>query len=468
MAPEPLPEPDIASAADFERYVKTVERTHTLIDLDTDRSSGREAARERAIHRMGRLTSLLEALGQPHRTVPIVHVAGTSGKGSTATAIAAGLTAAGYRTALHTSPYLQSATEKLQLDGRLIAAGEFAQLVDATIAASEDVPAFKSTPISYGELWMAMVLRWFADVSADVAVLETGAGGRFDLSNVVSPVISVITTIGLDHLETLGPTIADVAWHKAGIIKQGVPVVTGVRDPEALEVIVREAAAMGSRLVFPDWHDRLAGAEGDDLGIAIAPFQRANQALAAATLRQMGMIGFTIDQEASERGVAGMQLPGRAEVMQDEPLVLLDGAHNPQKMASLATTLRSWLPLDEGRERTIVLGALKSKNAQEMFAHIAPLATRMILTTPDIYGKPGADPSSLAGDAERAGFSGSVDVISDVAGAVDAAISGSGPDDQVVVTGSMYVAGNARERWFPTREIVEQRTPWPTPPTPQP
>jgi dihydrofolate synthase/folylpolyglutamate synthase len=448
--------PSNDAAETLARYHAALARTHALIDLQHQRSPSRAAMRERATARMIRLRQLLAALGDPHQTVPIVHIAGTSGKGSTATAIASIIAETGYRTGLHTSPYLQAATEKLQIDRELIDARDFAGLVDDMLHRAERLPAFAASPITYGELWVAMTLAWLSRERVDALVLETGAGGRFDLTNVVTPVISVITSIGLDHTETLGPTIADIAWHKAGIIKPGVPVVTAVRDAEALEVITREAELRQSRIVFPTPEsDRVEGFR------AFTDFQQANLALAAATSRELRQLGFAIAEEQIARGLAGARIPGRIETVQHEPLVLIDGAHNPQKVASLAEALPALAPPGQGGTRTLLFGSLDVKNHAEMLALLLPHAGRLILTAPRVYGKTSSDPAALAQEVAATGYRGDVWVIPEPERAIDTALASSSPEDAVVVAGSMYLAGNVRERWFRTDDVVLQRTPWP-------
>lgn len=442
--------------SDWDAYIGAIELTHRLIDAGPVRTTDRQSAETRSLHRMHRLRSLLTVLGNPHQRVPLIHVAGTSGKGSTAAAIAAGLSAAGYRTGLHTSPYLQAATENLRLDDELIGGRAFADAVSEVYEASATDAAFSDQPVSYGELWMAVTLSWFASVKADVAVVETGVGGRFDLSNVITPILSVVTTIGLDHTDTLGPTLADIAWHKAGVIKQGVPVVTGVREAESLEVIVREAKAAGSRLVFPDWHERRDYAPNLPGNL----FQSANAAVAAASLHELTQLGFIIPESAIVDGVADAWLPGRFESVQKAPHVLLDGAHNPQKMEAFAATLGKYR-LPDGSSRTIIFGALESKVRGEMLGLLLPVADRFVLTRPDVYGKPGADPADLAAELRRIGFAGEVVAIENPEDAIEFAIATAQPSDDIVVTGSLYLVGNIRERWYSTREIVLARSPWP-------
>ncbi|HEU0163456.1 MAG TPA: Mur ligase family protein, partial [Thermomicrobiales bacterium] len=230
----------------FERYKRAAARLDELIEHSSaPEDKSREAVQARAELRMGRLRAFLRHFGSPQDRYPIVHVGGTSGKGSTSTTIAAILTAAGYRTGLHISPYLQTPLEKLQLNGNLIDPEHFTSLVDRLLAAHEAWIGGGGEPLTYGELWMALTVFFFADAGVEVAVLEVGAGGRFDLTNVITPAVSVITSVGIDHTNTLGSTIEEIAWHKAGIIKRGIPAVTAATHPVALAIIRAEASAQG-------------------------------------------------------------------------------------------------------------------------------------------------------------------------------------------------------------------------------
>jgi dihydrofolate synthase / folylpolyglutamate synthase len=451
----PPAEDDSADLGAYQRYLQGLEQTFLLIDRSDYRSANREEARERARFRQGRLISLLEAFGSPHRTLPIVHVAGTSGKGSTATGIASMLQAAGFRVGVHVSPYLQSATEKLQIGEALISGAEFADLVNAVLEVAASLPIFETTPITYGEAWVAMTLVWFDRQQVDLVVLETGAGGRFDLTNVVTPVVSVITSIGLDHLETLGPTIEDIAWHKAGIIKVGAPVVTGVDDSAALAVIEREAVSLDVSLIHAT-----AGEERPAVERSVA-FQRQNDRVAIETVRQLAPLGFAVPAEAIEMGLEASRIPGRVELVQRDPVVLLDGAHNPQKMEALVRGFSSVAPVAPGGRRIAVFGALEAKSHRDMLDALLPHVNEVVFTAPQVYGKTPADPEVLLREAVDLGFAGAARIESDPLAAVDEARSRASSGDAIVVTGSMYLVGNARERWFTTRDIVVCRTPWP-------
>src|SRR5579859_7479594 len=226
----PLPRPDV----DLARFRDAVAFTESLIGPLPMTPAARTRSEMAAIGelRLRRVRRLLELLGNPERQFRVLHIGGTSGKGSTATLLASMLRAAGYRVGLHTSPYLQSAIEKLEADGRLIGPDDFADLVEACKPAIMRMAADPDGAPTYIELWAALPLLFFARAGVEYGVVEVSAGGRFDGTNVVSPVVSVITTVGYDHMQSLGRHLTDIAWHKAGIIKEGIPAVTGAIQPE--------------------------------------------------------------------------------------------------------------------------------------------------------------------------------------------------------------------------------------------
>lgn len=454
-------------------YRSALELTNGLIDRSPPPPKSPAEVRARAEVRLGRLRALLGTLGDPHLRYPVIHVAGTSGKGSTAMAAASILRAAGLRPGLHTSPYLQVATEKLQIDGALIDATAFRAVVERVLETAESAGI---GGITYGEAWFALTALALAEAEVDVAVIEVGAGGRFDLTNVVSPAVSVITSVGLDHMETLGSTIPEIAWHKAGIIKPGAPVVCAVTDPAALPVIEREAAAAGSRIIpviagetfdlAPDEDGRFAWWEHDRPDERYVPampgrFQATNAATALAAIRALPGIGGAIEPDAVRAGLAMARLPGRFETVAREPAVILDGAHNAQKMAALVRDLRAVRAgIPKGR-LIAVAGMLESKEHRSMLAEIATIADEIVTTTPRVLAKPGADAQALAGEAIAAGFDGPVTAVAEPQAALDLALARVTSADLVVVTGSLYLVGNVRGRWYPDDAIVVQRTPWP-------
>ena len=490
--------PDPAWGPDLERYRAAVARTDALIERNnTPEGKSPAEIRARAELRLGRVRRFLAQLGDPHRRYPIVHVAGTSGKGSTSTAIAAILAAAGYRVGLHTSPYLQAPTEKLQIDGRLVGPDAFADLVDGVLAAHDEWRATGEDQLTYGEVWVALLATYFAREAVDVAVVEVGAGGRFDLTNVVDPAVSVITSIGLDHTVTLGGTIPEIAWHKAGIIKPGAPAVTAVTDPAALAPIAAEADHSGVSLgrVVPGATFEVLAADPDgttwrEIGPDGTPgpalpaqpgrFQAANAATAVAAVRALVALGrgFAVSERAVAAGLVAAGIPGRFETVQraDRPdggvvRVVLDGAHNPEKIAALATDLAA---LRRGRpgqgpasgRLVVVLGALEAKQHGAMVPPLLPHADALVVTAPRVLAKPGVAPEDLAAAVRGAGWDGPLAVEPDPRVAIDRAIqlAGDGLGATVLVTGSLYLVGNVRGRWYRDESVVRQRTPWPVEP----
>jgi dihydrofolate synthase/folylpolyglutamate synthase len=445
------------------RYREALVRSNSLIEPDhAEADMSLAAIHARARTRLDRLASFLDFLGDPHRRYPVVHVTGTSGKGSTSVAIASILGAAGKRVGLYTSPYLQVATEKLQIGGRLIDPILFADLTDDLLAKAA---AWRNGPLSYAEFWLALAASAFAQSDVDYVVIEVGAGGRLDATNVVRPAVSVITSVGLDHTETLGPTIADIAWQKAGIIKPGAPVVTAVPEAEAAQTgspLVRllpdrDAAVVNESLESVHWRDR----RGRDFPTGMpGRFQAINSALAVAAVEQLPDVVVSDDLIAA--GLSMARLPGRFEVVQREPLVVLDGAHNPDKIAAFVRELPLLHGVEPGGKLMAVVGSLAAKNHEAIIAALANDVDALMLTSPQVLAKPSAHASALAEEARRSGFAGLIEIEPDPRRAFDRALDLAGPRDAVLVTGSLYLLGNLRGRWFPDDEIVVQRSPWPT------
>jgi dihydrofolate synthase / folylpolyglutamate synthase len=427
---------------------------------------------------MGRLRRFLAALGNPHQGYPIVHVGGTSGKGSTTTTLAAILTAAGFITGLHTSPYLQTPTEKLQVNGRLIAPDLYADLVDQILAAHDQWVANGNEPLTYGEAWFSLTALFYRATEVDVAVLEVGAGGRFDLTNIVEPVACAITSVGIDHTHTLGNTIADIAWHKAGIIKRGIPVVTAAANPEARAIIQETAASLQAPLTIVEAGIWTRDVETSRVGTSwtdgrtstrhqsglCGSFQAINGATAIAITEVLREQGLAIPDGAIKTGLRTARIPGRAEVIEDRAgLVLLDGAHNADKVAAIAADIPHLLPVAGSGKRIAVLGVLEAKQALGMVRSLVPFMDVLVATSPQVTAKESKSASALATMAREAGFHGPLDVEPDPHDAIDRALAlaGSSPGSAIFVTGSLYLVGNVRERWYREDEITLAQSPWP-------
>ena len=412
---------------------------------------------DRARERLDRLRRFLPDLGSPQADLPVIHVTGTSGKGSTAAAIAALLAGAGLRVGLATSPYLQVATEKLQLGGRLISGIDLltaAEAIDRAEAGWRRRTGERR--LTYGEAWTALTLVWLANSAVDLAVVEVGAGGRLDTTNVVEPVASVITNIGRDHIESLGPSLADVAWHKAGIIKPGAVALTGEPSADLLPILRDESSSAGVELIVvppnaSGWAD------------AVPTHVRQNRALALATFQALAERGLVDADRLDPSLLASARLPGRLEWMPPGagPDVLLDGAHNADKAAALRSAVEGIRQTRGQLPPVVVAGTLAAKDTASL-APLLTLGSALIATTAATTGKSASPPAALAAIARANGFTGPVTIEADPRIALTRALDMAAViDTWVVGTGSLYLVGALRRAWFPDRAIVEARSPWP-------
>ncbi len=417
------------------------------------------------------IRSLLSSLGNPESSFKCIHVAGTNGKGSTSAAIASILRAAGKKTGLFTSPHLLDFTERMKIDGQEIGTGKTVELAAEVKEAVERTKGFsKDISPTFFEFITAMALLWFRQEGVEWAVLETGMGGRLDSTNVVTPEVSVITTVGVDHKEFLGGTLREIAQEKAGIIKQGVPVVLGPQRPETLAVfeerffsLNRDLTLLGSsspRFFLYGREFSSALAESSAGGVIFdysgsffsaknlffplaGDYQIINGAVAAeaAAAAGMGSEGFV------REGLRLATLPGRLELLEESPEIRLDGAHNPDAAAALAGALRK-IFLAEGRRLILVLGIMGDKDIDGILAPLLPLAAesggKAIFTAP-AYGR-AAGPEELQRRADALGFYGMGNVAaSSLSKAIREAKKLARPEDLIVVTGSFYTAGEAKE-----------------------
>ncbi|MEW6770306.1 MAG: folylpolyglutamate synthase/dihydrofolate synthase family protein [Bacillota bacterium] len=399
-----------------------------------------------------RITALLGRLGNPERRFPAAHVGGTNGKGSVCAFLTAVLAAAGYKTGTFTSPHLHSYTERFRINGAAIEPVRLAGLIAAVRPALETLRAGGVVPTEF-EIHTALAFLFFAREAVDVAVVEVGLGGRYDATNVVSPEVVVITNVTVDHTDYLGESLEQIAGEKAGIIKPGVPVVTGA-EGAALAVIERECAARGAPLFVLGRDFRpevrksdLAGQELDvrgwwgkyrDLRIRLlGQHQLYNAACAVAAARLLAERGWRLGEAAVREGLAAVTWPGRLEVLQENPPVILDGAHNTAGAVALREALQDYFP---GRPLVLVIGMLADKERAEAAAVLCPLARAVVVTRPP--GSRAGDWRVLAALARR--YVPAVDEIEDVAAAVERALVLARPEDAVVVTGSLYLIAEVR------------------------
>lgn len=405
-----------------------------------------------------RMAAFAAALGHPERATPAIHIAGTNGKGSVAAMLAAILRAAGKRAGLYTSPHLVRLGERVQVDGAPLTEREIMDYVaELEPKATELERAMPGEAPSFFEFMTAMAFLQFARRGCDAAVLETGLGGRLDATNIVTPLVSVITSIGLDHCELLGGTLAEIAAEKGGIIKPGVPVVIGRLPAEAEAVIRRIAAERGAPLTS------VSEVFGEDVENYPRPalegdYQRINAA--TATLAARAVAGrFRINETHIEAGLANVAWPGRWQRarLADGRLIVLDASHNPEGAAELDGLLAK-LVAETGRRPVVVTGVLGAARAGALLAVIARHAKAIHLARPQQARASSFEELEALVPTEffaRGGVlaRGAVETLFPREGecAVGAA------DDVIVVTGSIYLLGEALARLEPRRGAGEQR-----------
>jgi len=352
--------------------------------------------------KLDRMHELLRRLGDPAAGMPIVHIAGTKGKGSTTAMIAAIGVAAGLRTGAYTSPHLHSITERFAIDGAPCSPIEFTELIRILQPVVEAMDALAEERRARGptffELTTAMGLLHFQRSKVDLAILEVGLGGRLDSTNVVQPRVAVITSISHDHMKQLGDTLAEIAREKAGIIKPGIPVVSGVTNHPAAEVIASIAKERGSRLCLRDRDFRLDNFSEEGAKVSfdfqhqgrqpdavtcwqevgtrlLGKHQADNAATALAVICELRRQGWEISESAIRQGLNEVRCPARIEVLSERPNIIVDAAHNVASIKALLKTLERFPP-----QRTLVFGANRDKDIPGMLRALLPKFNRIIFT----------------------------------------------------------------------------------------
>ncbi|WP_456385922.1 bifunctional folylpolyglutamate synthase/dihydrofolate synthase [Desulfolithobacter sp.] len=407
--------------------------------------------------------NFLDRLDNPQQELACIHIGGTNGKGSVGATLAAILTRAGYKTGFYTSPHLSCVRERFRIDDRCISEQEFAR------QATRIRDALGGNQITYFEFTTALALGWFAERKVDLAILEVGMGGRLDATNVITPLISVITNVSMDHEQYLGTTLTQVAREKAGIIKQGIPVVCGVADREPLAVMEDTCNARSAPLylagrdfqgVLTSRRDRSWQYHGldlhrlDNLPLAMkGGYQVGNAAMALAAIQLLGKNGFDVREKHIRAGLAATRWPGRLEEFwrdRDGKIFLtapddgsghhflLDGAHNPAGVAALRQALNEDFT---HRDLILVWGAMADKDLGRTLEVIAPLARNIIFTRPE--SERSATASQLL-DALPPELRYKTRAADSVAESLDLAMELADPADLICIGGSLYLVGGAR------------------------
>lgn len=433
------------------RYDSALHSLLSLIDYETVATVGHRQPR----FDLTRISAFLERLGNPHKCAPTVHIAGSKGKGSTASMCTAALHAQGYTVGLYTSPHLHSFRERIRMNGQPISGEEFATLVNELWPMVEESKSDEEHgAVTLFETLTSMAFHWFRKRNVDFQVMEAGLGGRLDATNVVNADVSVITSLSLDHTNVLGDTLEQIAREKAGIIKNGGTVVIAPQKPEAREVIQEACRTCEAQLIDVgetlSWKQIEVSLEGQRLQVKgrldsydlwiplIGDHQMENAATAVAALEVLKEKGFQITPEAIAQGFSRTEWPCRMEVLQRHPLVIADGAHNADSMARLREAVRSYVPF---KRVILVLGASGGKKLAEM-------ASEMALLNPTVLAAKSRHPRSVQTSQVADIFSVhglSVSQFDDIRTAMSQALEMAGEEDLVLITGSLFVAAEARE-----------------------
>lgn len=393
------------------------------------------------------MRSTLAALGSPETRCPAVHVAGTNGKGSVCSMLCSVLTAAGCRAGLYTSPHLSSVRERFRIGDRYISEEAFTRLMELIRESLGD------GMITYFECTTALAFLWFAENDCDLVILETGMGGRLDATNVIQPLLSVITTVSLDHEQYLGSSIREVACEKGGIIKEQVPLISNVDDVEAQRVITRICSERHAPMIQKgrDFHLSQKDEENwvwrsqtDQILLGRLPalqhsrWQRDNVGCAVAAAVWLRQAGFELGSAAIRRGIESARWPGRMELIETPLRFLLDGAHNQAGVDFLLESLPRY-----GYDRLFVIWAsMADKNYQKMLNNVAAVADSLVLTRPD--SERSARPEDLYTKLHDSGGK-DIRICDSVKAALHQVQEEANPKDLILVAGSLYLIGACRE-----------------------
>ena len=395
---------------------------------------------------LDRTRELLGKLDDPQKELKFIHIAGTNGKGSTAAMLSSILEEAGYRVGLYTSPFINRFNERMQVNHQPIPDEELAALTEYVRPHAD---AMADSPTEF-ELITALAMVWFARQKCDIVVLEVGMGGELDSTNIIDvPEAAVIAAMGMDHVKELGPTMADIARAKAGIIKEGGRVVSYGGNPEADEVIAAVCRARNASLCQPDFSAIVPGdfgLEGQTFSYngwrglripLVGAYQMNNAAVVLETVEVLRQRGWSVSDEAVRQGLADTRWPARFEVLRRDPVFIVDGGHNPHGIRATAESLSRLFP---GRKITFVTGVMADKDVEHILGLIVPLADQFFTVRPD---NPRAmDAGELARRIEAMGAKATA--CASVRDGVDRAIQAEGPHGVACALGSLYMSGEVR------------------------
>ncbi len=445
-----------------EKYQQALDYLYSFVDYSLTRQLRYSPEK----FNLERMRDFMKLAGNPHKDYPVIHIAGTKGKGSTASMIASILRQAGYKTGLYTSPHLQEFTERIQVNGQPLSKEELVSYLDELKPLVEKVPELTTF-----EITTALGFKAFSERNVDIAVVEVGLGGRLDATNIVSPLVSVITSLSFDHMNVLGDSITQIAAEKGGIIKKGKPVILAPQWKEAREVIEKiceekraPLTIIGRDYFFSDHSHSLAGQtfivwpkEDQDLinefilsggrsdwepehyTIPLLGFHQVeNAATAYATIETLRSVGLNLNKKQISEGFATVSWPGRFEVISSEPLIVVDSAHNKDSALRLRLAMDDYL---NGKPILLIFGSSEDKDVQGMFSHLLP-RVRIVIATQSEHPR-AMDPDILVELANQ--FGKKAIVTHSIEDAISMAMEQAGKDTAILVAGSIFVAAAARE-----------------------
>jgi len=415
---------------------------------------------ERNGYRLSRVDKVLSKLGRPERKMKCVHIAGTKGKGSTAAMVACMLRNCGYKVGLYTSPHLITVRERMTINGERIDERTFTRILGQVVKVVSKLPA-RERGVTYFEVLTATAFQWFAENQVDVAVVETGLGGRLDSTNVIRPEACAITSISKDHMDQLGDTLAEIAAEKAGIIKEGIPVVSAPQEPEVMAVLRETASRMKAPLCLPGVdnefsyrfessrpvgpHTRLSlttsRSRFEHLHVPLpGEHQAINCSVALSVMDALKGRGFLIDDQKAIAGLADVKLEGRMEIVCEEPRILIDGAHNASSVEALMRAIGQTIRYDS---MVVIFGCQRDKDIPGMLRHVQLGADKIIFTS--ARTSRAADPYEL-----HAMFLEKCSKMAQVADTLDEALEiarrAVTREDLICITGSFYLVGEAARK----------------------
>ena len=410
----------------------------------------------RARYDLERIEAFLTALGDPHLGIPTVHIAGTKGKGSTAAMVTSVLHAAGYQPGLFTSPHLHTFRERIRLGDQLIPEEDFGNLVEDLWPTMEGVVQAGHGRVTLFELLTAMAFYYFRSREAGAQVIEVGLGGRLDSTNLVQPLACGITSLGLDHTEVLGDTLEKIAWEKAGIIKSGIPVACAPQQPEALRVLQEVCRREGSTLIVAGedirWEEESSSLDSQTFRLdtsknhyrlrtpLLGKYQMENAAVAIGILEVLVEGGLEIGTSSIEEGFRRVEWPCRLEVLSKSPVMVADGAHNPHSAGRLVEAVKALFP---GHRILLIVGVSGNKDLEGLVAELNLLSAAVVIATRSRHPR-AALPERVA--QVFSPHNDNVQVTDAVSQALDMARDTATEGDLILITGSLFVAAEAREQ----------------------